>query len=76
MNNNQTAADYSARVHAAWAERDQSKDYWELPQDIVCLVIDMMVSEVPESVMLEMARLNGFSSVDALVRSLKVSDMQ
>lgn len=71
MNNNQTAAEYSASVHAAWASRDPSKGYWSLPGDIVALIIDRMVEELPERVMLEMAALNGFDSVNALVRSLK-----
>jgi hypothetical protein len=76
MNNNQTAADYSARIRAAWVGRDPSKDYWTLPQDVIALVIDKMVAELPEAVMLKMAALNGFSSVEDLVRSLNLSDAE
>lgn len=71
MNNNQVIADYSARVHAAWVARDPSKDYWTVPGDIIILIIDDMVAELPESTMLQMARLNGFDTVNDLVRSLK-----
>lgn len=75
MNNNQTAAEYSARVHAAWVARDPSRDYWTLSGDIVALIIDDMVAELPESTMLQMAKLNGFDTVNDLVRSVKMESL-
>lgn len=72
MNNNYTPADYSERVRTAWESRDKTKDYWELSQDIVALIIEEMVRDLPESIMLKMARLNGFDTTEAMVRSLKI----
>lgn len=74
MNNSQTIAEYSARVHAAWVARDPSKDYWTVPGDIIALIIDDMVAELPESIMLKMAGLNGFATIDDLVLSLKTQE--
>lgn len=75
MNNSQTTAEYCSVIHAAWASRDPSREYWTLPGHILALVIDDMVSELPETVMLKMARLNGFDTVNDLVRSLKMESL-
>ena len=71
MNNSQTTAECCSAIHAAWASRDPSRGYWTLPGHILALIIDDMVSELPESTMLQMAKLNNFESVNELVRSLK-----